>query len=879
MNRSFSPCVRHGWLVAAFSMIVGAHVAAAVTSPPAISQITQAIDVNQRTTLAGNTNLIVASGTYAGNVADDFELTHVQLLLQRSAAREQALEQYIDDLHNRRSTNFHHWLTAAQFGQLFGPAQQDIATVVNWLQSSGLVVNTVYPNGLLVDFSGTAGQIRQVFGAQMANFDVDGVTYLSNTNDPSIPSALAPVVRGVVSLNNYFPRPLMRRYGDADWSAKRNGRASLSNILRIPDYTFTDSNGTELFVAPTDFNTIYNVNPLWTQGYRGAGQTIVVIEDTAMYAPDWDTFRQAFGLSGYAGTFNEISPLPPGTAPSATNCYPTVNGDEGEAALDAEWAGVAAPDADIVLAECNDTQTTFGGEIAAQNLLNSAAPPPIISLSYGLCEAGAGDAMNASFNTMWQQAVAEGTTVFVSSGDQAATGCSAGNVDGVYGIGVNGFASSPYDVAVGGTDFRDVHDGTTTTYWSPTNNADGGSALSYIPEIPWNDSCAGGILIDYLIGQGTISSTDPVAFCNSSAGQRFVNISTGSGGPSQCATGSASNLGVVGGTCAGYAKPTWQAGVLGVPNDNVRGLPDVSLFASNGFWSHAMWLCDSDYTEGGGTCDYANNTAGAAQVNAAGGTSFAAPAFAGIQALINQAAGDRQGNMNVLLYQIAAQQYGSTANPNVTGLSECNANQGNATGSTCVFHDVTSGDIFVPCGKNTPNCYLTGASNTSGNCARSGCGILSTSLTAEQPAYPAAAGWDFATGLGSVDAANLVAAVLAAPVADTLQFVQQPQSSYNATDAIAVAVAIEDGTSQIVAGDETTSITLFDSTCPSMPLQTQTVIDGVAQFTVHLRTASTNVRLIASANATPPISTASDPFDVSANQDLIFAGNFEQCVP
>ena len=125
--------------------------------------------------------------------------------------------------------------------------------------------------------------------------------------------------------------------------------------------------------------------------------------------------------------------------------------------------------------------------------------------------------------------------------------------------------------------------------------------------------------------------------------------------------------------------------------------------------------------------------------------------------------------------RIAAQQYGTSSSPNVSGLSDCNANQGNASGSTCVFHDVTSGDIFVPCAKNTPNCYLTSASNTSGNCARSGCGILSTSLSSEQPAYPAGAGWDFATGLGSVDAANLVAAILAAPVTETLKFTQQPQ--------------------------------------------------------------------------------------------------------
>jgi hypothetical protein len=858
-------------------------VSAKPVSPPAVPQITQAIDPSQRITLLGNTNEIVVNGKNLGAVADDYPMQHMQLLLQRSPAREQALEQFIDQLHDRTSPNFHQWLTASQFGALYGPAQQDIETVANWLQSNGFSVVTTYPSGTLIDFSGTAGQVKQAFGTELANFGVNGTTYLSNTGDPSIPAALGGVVKGVVSLNNYFPRPQMHKYNDARWSESRQSRdrATLSNILGLSDFTFTDSEGSELFVAPGDFDTIYNVNPVWAAGYRGGGQTVVVIEDTMMYAPDWQTFRQAFGLSGFAGTFNQVSPLPPNTPAPATNCFPSVNSDESEAALDAEWAGVAAPDADIVLAECDDTSTTFGGMIAAQNLINGASPPPIMSLSYGECEASGDSALNAAFNTMWQQAVTEGTTVFVSAGDEGPSICSGGYPAAPFGIGVSSFASTPYNVAVGGTDFRDVADGTASTYWSSTNDSFGGSALSYMPEVPWNNSCAGSILINYLIDRGTLTNNDPVAFCNSSAGKQFIDIVAGSGGPSGCATGAPATPGFVGGTCAGYAKPAWQSGVIGIPNDGVRGLPDVSLFASNGFWSHAMWLCNSDYTEGGGTCDYANDPQDAEKVNAAGGTSFSAPAFAGIQALINQAAGDRQGNMNVLLYQLAAQEYGNTASPNSDRLADCNANNGKAIGSTCIFQDVTSGDIILPCIYGQPDCYTTHASSSS-NCDQYPCGTLSpTSPPSATGAYSAGQGWDFATGLGSVNVANLVAAVPTALPASALQFDQEPDQSYPQGATISVSVSVVNSLSQVVFSDNQSVISLTIPSCGGAIISTQVASNGVARFTsdLHLYSPASGLHLTATTSSAPFDPVVSTAFDVIVNPDMVFYSAFESCTP
>src|SRR6202044_1320958 len=105
-----------------------------------------------------------------------------------------------------------------------------------------------------------------------------------------------------------------------------------------------------------------------------------------------------------------------------------------------------------------------------QNLLNeSATPPAIMSISYGECEAGNGSSSNAAYSSAYQQAVTEGVSVFVSSGDEGAASCNADDSIATFGIGVSAFASTPYNVAVGGRDFGDSYAGTASAYWSATN--------------------------------------------------------------------------------------------------------------------------------------------------------------------------------------------------------------------------------------------------------------------------------------------------------------------------------------------------------------------------------------------------------------------------
>ena len=264
----------------------------------------------------------------------------------------------------------------------------------------------------------------------------------------------------------------------------------------------------------------------------------------------------------------------------------------------------------------------------------SSVPPAIVSISYGGCEALLGAAQDGAFNAAYEQAVTEGASVFVSAGDNGPGGCTASYYWSVFGIGVSGFSSTPYNVSVGGTDFGDTYAGTNSTYWSSTNNSVYGSALSYVPEIPWNDSCASSLLASIY---GYSVTYGDQGFCDgSSTGALYWDNTAASGGPSACASGQQAEPGVVSGTCAGWPKPTWQS-LVGVPNDGFRDIPDVSLFAANGLWSHYYPVCYTDSLWGGVPCTGTPDT-----WSGAGGTSFASPIMAGIQALVNQKTGDRR---------------------------------------------------------------------------------------------------------------------------------------------------------------------------------------------------------------------------------------------
>jgi hypothetical protein len=772
--------------------------------------VTEPIRETDRAVLSGNTRPEVRPENDRGRVPDTLPLGHLQLLLRRPPELEAELTHFQAEQQDPGSPNFHHWLSAKEFGARFAPAASDIAQTTRWLKAHGFTVHGVPPGGLFIEFSGTAGQVSEAFKTEIHALDVRGERHIANAADPSIPRALAPLVVGVVSLHDFKPHANFKP------AAKP-----------VPSYTFdagTANGGVFNLLVPADLTKIYNLNPLFQAGLSGQGQTIALIEDTDVYSTsDWNTFRKAFGLSGYdAGTFTQVHPL--GTA--ACSAPGVVPGNEGEAELDVEWASAAAPSANIVLAACADTTTAFGGLLALQNLINSTPLPQVVSISYGECETANGSTANAAYSATYQQASAEGISVFVSAGDEGAASCDANQTYAQYGITVSGFASTPYNVAVGGTDFSDTYAKTNGTYWSNTNDSVYGSAKSYVPEIPWNSSCASALVVQYL---GLPTAYGSAGLCNNSGYAALLSTAAGSGGPSGCATGGQAATGnptTVGGSCAGQPKPSWQS-LVGNPNDGVRDLPDVSLFSASGLWGHAYVYCDSDTNDTvapGSPC-----TGEPAKWSSAGGTSFASPILAGIQALVDQRWG-MQGNPNPTYYALARTEYGSS------GSTTCNSSNGASVGSSCIFYDVTQGDMDVPC--RGTNCYTPSGTY----------GVLSTSTGANAPAYGTQTGWDFATGIGTVNATNLVNATA---WSGALQLKLSMASPVTAGQSVPVSVAVADTYGHPVYGYAAT-VSFSSSDTNAMLPGAQALDGGVSgPATVMFSTAGVQTLTATSASGTP----------------------------
>lgn len=513
-----------------------------------------------------------------------------------------------------------------------------------------------------------------------------------------------------------------------------------------PLFTYPSGTGANYFLAPADFATIYNVLPLWKASppIDGTGQTIAIVAETNINIQDVADFRNLFGL--------------PPNAPQVilNGPDPGITYDETESDLDTQWSGAVAKNATIDLVVSESTESSQGVDLSALYIIDNNLAP-VMSESYSSCEAFLGTGGNAFTSALYEQGAAQGITIILSSGDTGSAGCDYGVVAAQYGPAVSGLASTPFNVAVGGTDFNDVN--SWSTYWSSTNNtATLASALSYIPEIPWNDSCARNGNAGDCASAG--SDTPP-----------GIDLTAGSGGASSCVT---SNYGSESINCTtGYPKPAWQSGP-GVPNDGVRDIPDVSLFASNGFNGTSYVVCEADTVEPESiSCNPADSNLTFLGV---GGTSASAPAFAGMMALVNQKTGQRQGNANYVLYALAAQSGRSCAS------SAAMAPTANSSG--CIFYDVTTGNNSVAC---------MGGSSSCSNTTPGGYGLLEVSPPADpSPVWMATAGYDLATGLGSVNAANLVnnwTSVSFKPTATTLSNLSPTTTAHGQPVSFTVSVA------------------------------------------------------------------------------------------
>jgi hypothetical protein len=701
-------------------------------------------------TLAGNVLSAVRPENDLGAAPASLAASRITLVLRRSSEQEAALQTWLQQLQDPGSANYRQWLTPEEFGQRFGVAQADLTTIETWLRSQGFTVGKVGKGRMTIEFSGTVGQLEQAFHTSIHSYLIHGERHWANSTEPQIPAALAPVVAGVSRLNDLAPQPSAARGTPARYDPKTgftSGR--LKRDLSFGD----DTQGYLLLLGPADLATIYDtptkLNPAFKgTAFDGTGVTLGVIEDSNLNLDQVANYRATFGLAAKA----------PEVVVDGQD--PGINTDAGEAYLDAEVAGAIAPNVNVIVYTTADSFFNTGVVQAAARAVDDNQAD-ILSVSFNQCEALLGSSVNLLVNNLWQQAAAQGITVAVSSGDGGSAGCDNFNSQTVAedGLAVNGLASTPYNVSVGGTDF-DVLDtnlpSSFTKYVDVTNTlAKHRSALSYIPEQAWNDSTVRGY-------NSSLSANVPWTATSST---QYASIFASGGGTSSCATQSSA------GVCtAGYPVPAWQSAYA--KSSSGRNQPDVSFMAGNGLYSAETAICSDQDPDSEPDCVGDPTTGNAFNVTGVGGTSVSAPIFAGILALIKQKTGSRLGQADYVLYDLARTKYAT------------------------VFHDVNTGNDAVNCTQGTPGC----AADSAGYYFLTG--------------FNAGAGYDEATGLGSLDATLLLdnwsAAALTAT--STSLKLNGGTAALKITHGSPVTVAVDvTAGSQTAAGD----IALVDSLSPS----------------------------------------------------------------
>jgi hypothetical protein len=614
------------------------------------ARITQAVDESRLTRLGGNTHPLARAEFDRGAAAPDMPLHRMLLVLKRSPEQETALQQMLVSLQDKSSPSFHKWLTPEQFGEKFGPAEQDLQIVTSWLASHGFEVAGVSKGRVVIEFSGTVGQVLEAFHTTIHQYVVNGEAHWANSGDPQIPTALAPVVAGVSTLHNFVKHTNLASMTQYAYLQRRpKGSVDLCNVSQNP----CPSSDIVHALGPADLSTIYNApnslnaNPPGIP-INGDSIKVGVIGRSNINVTDIQEFRGLFGLSSELFTQGNI--ILNGPDPGILGGL-----EEVEAVLDSSWAGAAAPNATIEFVVSQTTETTDGVDLSEVYIIDNNLAD-VMTESFSLCEQEAGQALASAQAAVAEQAAAQGITFFASSGDSGAV-CSNTSTET---IATQIPASLPFVTAVGGTMFI-AND---TPFWGGVNNElTLESALKYIPEDVWNETFSDG-------SQGA-----------------------GSGGVSTL-----------------FAAPPWQTGVTGL-HGTKRQVPDVSLTAAAGHDPYIICVQDQ-----GASC------LPGSFVFLVGGTSASTPSFAGFMALVVESQiNERQGQAGYVLYDLAASEMNSPAT-----LAACNSTGASAPVNTCVFNDVTTG-----------NNVLAGEAGSTTD-------------------FQATAGYDLASGLGSVNVTNLI---------------------------------------------------------------------------------------------------------------------------
>ncbi|HEY2547833.1 MAG TPA: protease pro-enzyme activation domain-containing protein, partial [Candidatus Acidoferrum sp.] len=332
-----------------------------------------AVDESSLVVLRGNRHPLAMPANDRGEVPPDLPMERMVLVLTRDAVAESSLQSLLARQQDKSSPDFHSWLSPAQFGERFGVSSADLQTLTSWLTSHGFRVNRIGQAAMTIEFSGTAGQVKEAFHTAIHAYFANGEKHYANASDPQIPAALAPVVAGINTLHDFRKKPAIRVVGKATRVANTS--------LWQPEFTFSGAAGAAHYLAPGDFAKIYNTAALYQAGIDGTGQSVAIAARNNINLSDVEIFRLAFALP-----VNDPQIILDGPDPGNLT-----GSEETEADLDVEWSGAVAPKATIKFVVSASTNSTDGIDLSTLYIVDNNIAP-VLSVSFGECEQSLGQA-------------------------------------------------------------------------------------------------------------------------------------------------------------------------------------------------------------------------------------------------------------------------------------------------------------------------------------------------------------------------------------------------------------------------------------------------------------------------------------------------------
>src|SRR4051812_11468402 len=448
----------------------------------------------QKIVLRGNVHGLARPGSDIGRVDGNRLIQGVSLDFRPSPAQQRDLDQFIAQLGDRNSPNYHKYLTPKQFGERFGLSRNDIQKIKDWLQSQGFTNIRVANGRNRISFDGTIAQVESTFSTEFHHYLIDSELHFANATDISVPAAMAQAVIGVGNINTFRPKPRAR-----------------------PVAHFTSGTSGNHFLTPADFATIYGLQALYDAGIDGTGQKIAVVGQTDIIASDLDRFRSAALLTPKQPTKIFVQ----GTGTAAVSDPDLVETD-----LDLEWAGGVAKGATIEYVFVGDSPNSSVWDSLQTAVSTDPIIAPFISTSYGFCEQELEKRSPGFPETVrgWaQQAISQGQTIVAASGDAGAADCEPNDTDqggtsATEGLAVDVPASIPEVTGIGGNAFsadapnclssNPCPPGANPPIWAGAGASSDplSSALEYIPETTWNDTVLAGQLSSSGGGASTLFS-------------------------------------------------------------------------------------------------------------------------------------------------------------------------------------------------------------------------------------------------------------------------------------------------------------------------------------------------------------------------------------